>query len=139
MLFGGFGGGGAGAAMTISPFASYANGGLRRMATGWNAPNRDSQLALISPGEAVLRESAVTAIGSENVTTLNNLGNRKVSTPFNDEAPADEKDNIVNIWLVERDAMPSLGEKDIVHIIGGDLEKKGATYQLIRQIQMGAK
>lgn len=138
-MFGG-GGGGVGAPMTLSPFSLMANGGMRRAANGIGVPNRDSVPTLLMPGEAVLRNSAVSVLGEDTVTALNNQGNRKVSTPFNnDQNLSDEKQNIVNVWLVEREAIPPLGEKDIVHIIGGDLEKKGATYQLIKQINMGAK
>lgn len=100
-------------------------------------PNRDSVLRLVEPGEMILRQSAVAAIGSDNLLNINAMGNRKLSQTA-PEAMGKSGQGTVNVWVVSPDGVPPLGADDIVATIANNIERKGPIRNLIKQVQMGA-
>lgn len=152
-----FGGGGKGDKNATSSAASvYQHGGpsmgvygqgandggliRRRYASGAYIPTRDSVPAMLRPGEYVMRNSAVEAIGRENLDMMNAMGNRRISNSLN-SIPANENEKegggVVNVWVVPPDEKPQMGPKDIVAVISDDIARGGSTKKLIKQIQMG--
>lgn len=73
-------------ASAISFISGFFNGGgIVRAAKGYVA--RDSKLALVRPGEGILRNTAMDAIGVDNFERLNALGNNMVTQSRPDAAP----------------------------------------------------
>lgn len=73
------GGGGDWMSSILSFASSFFNGGgVIRAAKGYVA--RDSKLVMVRPGEGILRNSAMDAIGEDNFKRLNSMGNNMVST-----------------------------------------------------------
>lgn len=114
-------------------------GGIRRAATGYGNPNRDSVPILARPGEYILRNSAVNMVGRSNLDQINSLGNRKISkgVPQVGNTGGESKDNVVNVYVVAPDQKPSLTAQDVIVTITEDLAKGGATKKLVKSIQMG--
>lgn len=100
-------------------------------------PGRDSVPYLLEPGEAVLRRSAVSIVGEDNIKNLNNLGNR-VQNPTLAWTPPQEKDGgTVNVWVVTPDQQPPMTEKDIIAVINNDIMNRGSVKKMIQSVQMG--
>lgn len=115
-------------------------GGYIRAATGRAISTRDSVLALLRPGEYVLRNSAVEAIGRENLDMINAMGAASISrsapvTPYSDGRGGEG--NVVNVWIVAPDEKPQLGPNDVIHIINADIYRGGPTKKLIKSVQQG--
>lgn len=102
--------------------------------------NRDSKLRMVMPGEAILRRSAVSALGRDTVTSMNNMGNRAVSgspmNAMNDNSSGAEK--TVNVYVVSPDQIPPLGPNDIVATVADNINRRGTLKTLIKSVAMGA-
>lgn len=114
----------------------------KRAKSGRFNPNRDSVPVLARPGEFVLRNSAVDAIGRDNLERINRQGNTKVSesTQKVPQVPAQndkKEDETLNIFVVNSDERPIPGEKDIVASVSKDMAKGGKTKELVKQVQRG--
>jgi TP901 family phage tail tape measure protein len=119
-----------------------ANGGLIRAANGAVAPFRDGGAYQLMPGEMVLRQSAVSMIGEDKLTNLNNLGNRQISEGAL-QGLAGNNDNkkqqsgVVNVWVVSQDQVPQSGPNDIIATVSQNIQNRGSIKQLIQQVAMG--
>lgn len=102
-------------------------------------PTRDSVPILSQPGEFMLRKSAASAIGYDNLERINALGNRAISQsrPRPMPQPQPQQDNTVNVYAVLPEEKPVPGPKDIVAIITDDMRKGGTTKKLIKTINTG--
>ena len=90
----------------------------------------------------MLRNSAVDAIGRDNLERINRQGNTKVSesTQKVPQVPAQndkKEDETLNIFVVNSDERPIPGEKDIVASVSKDMAKGGKTKELVKQVQRG--
>lgn len=139
-----FGGGTASGGIMGSLFGvvGAATGGVVRMANG-GSPFRDSKLYSLMPGEYVMRQSAVNAIGVDNLDRINNLGNRRVSEgALGQQKAANDNANAagagtVNVWVVSPDQVPPPGPRDIIATVADDINRRGTIKRLIQQVQMG--
>jgi TP901 family phage tail tape measure protein len=158
MIFGSFlGGGGAiaangastgsaigGSTFAANPFSGmYQGGRVKRMAGGGRAgvPNRDSVLALLDPGEFVMRTTAAEAIGYDQLERMNADGNRVMagSKGLAGAMQAREtKPSVTNVWVAHKDEIPPPSPSDIVAIISSDIAKGGPTKMLIKSVMQGA-
>ena len=91
---------------------------------------------------SVMRNSAVQAIGKDNLLALNNLGNRMVDggSPMlgsNINIVGDQGDKVVNVFVVSPDQRPQMTENDVVVVMNEQLANRKSTYKLIKSIQMG--
>lgn len=100
-------------------------------------PGRDSVPYLLEPGEAVLRRSAVSVVGEDNLKNLNNLGNRVQNPTISWEPNAKQEQGVVNVWVVTPDQQPPLTEKDIIAVISNDIMNRGPVKKMIKSVQMG--
>lgn len=141
---GGGGGGGGGILSGIGKFLTgllpLRHGGLvpQRMAHG-GFPARDSVPAILEPGEFVMRRSAVSMIGEENLERINGMGNRRLSNA--PQAPRPEKrvePRPINVWIAERDQLPPPGPDDVVAWVGDNLRRRGQLRTLVKSIQTGS-
>lgn len=141
---GGTGEGGAGVAKTgLQAVMSSLFSSATPAASGGRVPgvgHRDSKLYKLMPGEAVLKRSAVAAIGEDSIDQLNAMGNRKISQgqgPMMREAPEAQGGGTVNVWLVPADQVPPPGPNDIIQVISNNIQQRGSIKTLIKQVQMG--
>jgi hypothetical protein len=118
-----------------------ANGGLIRAANGTVAPFRDGGAYQLMPGEMVLRQSAVKAIGEDTLTNLNNLGNRQISEGALQGVAANnnkkQDPGTVNVWVVSPDQVPQSGPNDVIATVSQNIQNRGSIKQLIQQVVMG--
>ncbi|MCW2284708.1 TP901 family phage tail tape measure protein [Rhodoblastus acidophilus] len=121
-------------------FSGMATGGLVRAATGLYNPNRDSVPTLLMPGEYVLRQSAVNAVGRDKLDALNALGNARISQSAPAPLPAStmKPATPVNVWVAAPDQVPPPGPNDIVHHIANNIQQGGQIKALIKQVNLGA-
>jgi TP901 family phage tail tape measure protein len=133
--FGGFLKTAATALFTVPTAPGAANGEL--ISSG--IPNRDSTLRKVMPGEMILRQSAVSAIGKDKLVSLNNMGNRSLSTTA-PEAMGEGQGGggMVNVYVVSPDNVPSMGPNDVLAVVADNISRKGSIRQLIKSVQMGA-
>jgi hypothetical protein len=119
-----------------------ANGGLIRAANGATAPFRDGGMYQLMPGEMVLRQSAVQAIGEDTLTNMNNLGNRQISEGALQGVAANtnkkQEQGVVNVWVVSPDQVPQSGPNDIIATVSSNIQNRGTLKQLIQQVAIGA-
>lgn len=119
-----------------------ANGGMIRAANGTVAPFRDGGMYQLMPGEMVLRQSAVQAIGEDKLTQLNNLGNRQISEGALQGVAANsnkkQEQGVVNVWVVSPDQVPQSGPNDIIATVSQNIQNRGTLKQLIQQVAVGA-
>ena len=143
LIIGSFSSGGIvpGAPKTLTPVKKYVQGGFIRAAQGFSRPisTRDSVPILAQPGEAIIRSSAVSMIGEEGIRQMNALGNRKVSgaaAGLPPPPPPREKDE-VNVWVVSKDRVPTLGPNDVLAIVNENIANGGSIKQQIKRVQVG--
>lgn len=132
--------------------AGVATGGLivpggvqrvRGMAGGGRVtggtPNRDSVPTMLMPGEFVLRKSAVEAVGTDYLHSLNAATNSVVSSSSPKMPQQQPKESgVVNVWVVSPDQKPSgLGPKDVVVVVADDINRGGTLKKLIKSVQTG--
>lgn len=115
----------------------YATGGyIRRAASGMYVPTRDSVLIKAMPGEYILRESAVRRIGRETLDAINADGNRIVQkSMFHQPANENEKERVLNVWVVSPDQVPPPSEDDIIATVARNIDRGGTLKQLIKQVR----
>lgn len=120
---------------------SFNTGGIVRAAIGRANPNRDSVLTLVQPGEGILRKSAMDMIGTEAFNEVNARGNRRLSqaSAAGAAAFAKKEPDMVNIYLVPKDAVPPTSKKEIVLAVSDDIAKNGQIKQLIQQVAIGGR
>lgn len=117
----------------------------KRFAMGGADIHRDSQLALVKPGEVVMRNSAVEFAGRQNLLNINAMGNRRHSkggAVMNAAMEAmgggkPREPDMVNVWVVSPQNVPPPGPKDIIHIVGQNLSSGGELKKLVRQVAVG--
>jgi hypothetical protein len=147
-LFGGSGltaGGGQSAMMYSESFGpGYWNGGKvrpRRFTLGGDTgavTTRDSVPALLAPGEVVMKQSAVSLLGADNLENLNAMGNSRLSqSPSITDMTKKRDPDQVHVWVTAPDQKPTLGANDVLHVIGDDIMRGGQTKQLIKSVMMG--
>ena len=132
--------GGASAAVDSASAASsvdYAVGGtVKRYAAGGTHGMRDSVLAALTPGEVVIRNAAVEAIGRDNLEKLNAMGNTRMSRgrvpTFKTPPPG-----VTNVYVVAPQNPPQLGKNDILVAVAQDILEGGVTKRLIKSVSMG--
>jgi TP901 family phage tail tape measure protein len=100
---------------------------------------RDSVPAMLQPGEAVLNQSAVSAVGRGAIRQLNAMGNSVMSknTAAPVAAQSQTKAPDINIWLAQPDQVPPPGPQDIVHHVANNIAQGGQIKTLIKQVQAG--
>lgn len=123
-------------ATTLFSVPKAANGEI----VGGGIPGRDSVLRKVMPGEVILRQSAVQAIGVNKLRALNNLGNRTISQSEGMMTSQQQAGGggMVNVYVVSPDNVPTMGPNDVVAVISDNISRKGTIRQLIKSVQMGA-
>lgn len=116
----------------------FNGGGMIRAATGMAVPTRDSVPILARPGEFIVRNAAVDAIGVENLAAINSFGNRKVqssaSMAAGAAAPSAKDPTVLNVYVVKPDEQPAMGPRDVLATVHGDILRGGETKKLIKQV-----
>lgn len=117
----------------------FNDGGYIRANQGRYIPTRDSVPVLARPGEYILRNSAVEAIGRDNLDTINAMGNRVISgssqsiqSPLGNQSG---EGGVVNVWIVSPDEKPQLGPRDIIAVVNDEIARNGSTKRLIQSIR----
>lgn len=139
--FSAFGGGTPGSNPNSPTFATPPGnwqGGMIRRALGGAIPTRDSVHMLAAPGEYMLRQSAVNAIGRDNLDQLNNLGNSTRTNPGPRAIPKERKPDQVNVWVTHPENVPPPGPKDILAVVTSDIIQRGPLKTLIKSVAVGA-
>lgn len=114
----------------------------KRAAAGMAVNTRDSVPVMVRPGEYILRNSAVDAIGKDNLDMINAYGNRTVeragaqvnSAGMQYASQQQPRGNPVNVYVVSPEQKPTLTENDVLVTIQKDLAKGGKTAQLIKTV-----
>lgn len=124
----------------LSSIYGFSHGG---MVTGGIA-NRDSVYAKLMPGEYVMKKSAVDALGTGFLSSLNS-GNMNVFNTTNNSMESGEGDTgskkgagTLNIWVVTPDQVPPENSENIITTVSRDIQTNGSIKQLIKQVSMGA-
>lgn len=130
-----------GVTSTDLPPLHYLGGMIKGYAGGGDT-GRDSQLALLRPGEYVLRQSAAQAIGKDTLDALNAAGNSRVSTSADNVAAANDNatnqnPNVVNVWVVSPDVKPPLSKSDVIATVSEDIYKGKQLKKLIKSVVSG--
>lgn len=127
----------------LAGLLGFNNGGIipQRAALGFGINTRDSVPILARPGEYVLRNSAVQAIGKDNLDTINAMGNRRRSSSSSAVSGGSSEggagNNVVNVYVVAEENMPAITEKDVIATISKDLRNGGGTARLVKSIGQG--
>lgn len=123
------------------PAGRFANGGMQRALPSaliaGGVANRDSVHTLTMPGEVIMNRSAVEMLGADTLLNLNSMGNRRVGEIKSYAPPPKREPDQVNVWVVAPDQKPQLGKKDILAVIGDDIQTGGATKKLIKAVMVG--
>ena len=100
---------------------------------------RDTQLFGLTPGEYVLRKSAVDAVGVDTLDRINALGNRTISGGAASMMSASRpvEPDVTNIYVMPPNEKPTLTKKDVLINMQDFLQTDGTTKQLVRQISRG--
>ncbi len=99
---------------------------------------RDTQLFGLTPGEYVLRKSAVDAVGVDTLDRINALGSSTISAARPQAMmQARAEPDVTNIYVVPPEQKPSLTKKDVLINMQEFLQVDGTTKQLVRQISRG--
>lgn len=131
-----------GSASGFSTQTLNSGGSIRRAAAGFQVPgnsNRDSVNILARPGEFVLRNSAVDAIGRDNLSELNAMGNKRISNPINpvNAQPQDMTPVVTNVYVVSEQQKPQMSANDVIVTITEDMARGGTTKKLVKSIIQG--
>lgn len=111
----------------------YLGGGMVR------APHigRDTVPALLAGGEAVLNRRAVSLVGEEMVSAMNQ-GRVRAESAVQQVALSKREPDQVSVYVLAPNERPSLGPKDVLAVIGQDVLTGGQTKALIKQVAVGA-
>ncbi len=97
---------------------------------------RDSVPAVLMPGEFVLKKTAVDAVGTDYLHSLNQASKGVVSSG-SPKASSEEagQPTVVNVWVVTPDQKPSsTSPKDIIAVVSDDISRGGSVKKLIKQV-----
>lgn len=109
----------------------FANGGPVR----GGVQGRDSVPAMVMPGEFVMKRTAVDAVGTDYLHSLNAATNSVVSSSAPKAAAQQQEGGTVNVWVVTPDQKPNgMGPKDVVAVISDDISRGGSIKKLIKQV-----
>lgn len=145
-LFGnsGIGGGSSGSILggLFSAIGMALGGTVRGAAVGEVIPGkgfRDGVLRKLMPGEVVLRQSAVQAIGEDKLTAINNAGNniKSQSMPAASNDNSNKQPTAVNVWVVSPDQVPAPSPTDIIATVADNIQRRGSLKTLIQQVVAG--
>lgn len=136
--------------MNSLPAYGVASGGLilpngvQRMAAGGSVrggiSGRDSVPTMLMPGEFVVKESAVNAVGTDYLHSLNSMSNTVTSASTGAAQTSGKKsdsDGVVNVYVVSPDQVPAgMGPKDVVAAISDDIMRGGSVKKLIKSVML---
>ncbi len=117
---------------SIQRVQKFAGGGAVR----GGMAGRDSVPSLLMPGEFVLKKTAVDAVGTDYLHSLNQASKAVVSSS-NPKAGSEQagQPSVVNVWVVTPDQKPnSVGPKDIIAVVSDDISRGGSVKKLIKQV-----
>jgi TP901 family phage tail tape measure protein len=115
----------------------------RRMAGGGSVTGgisgRDSVPTMLMPGEFVVKKTAVDAVGTDYLHSLNQASNSVVSSSTQVASQQQQSGGgTVNVWVVSQDQQPAgLGPNDIVVAVSDNIQRGGSIKQLIKSVQTG--
>lgn len=115
-------------------------GYVRNMAGGGSNPNRDSVPTLLRPGEYVLRNQAVEAIGRDNLDTINALGARTISQAGDSAQQASNNNGgmtVTNVYVISPDQKPGLTKNDVIVTIADNINTGGSIKKLVKSVVSG--
>lgn len=98
---------------------------------------RDSVPAMLMPGEFVLKQSAVSAVGTDYLHSLNQASTSVASSPMTKgaAAPQSQGPQVTNVWIVTPDQQPSgMGANDVVAVISDNITRGGSIKKLVKQV-----
>lgn len=137
-LLGGGGGGGGGILGSLFGGIGKIFGFAHGTSAVPGVASRDRIPAMLEPGEGVLNRSAMQVIGREQVELLNGRGNRRMSeAPRAPEPRVEKPSRPINIWVADKEQMPSMGPDDVIAIVGDNIQRRGQLRQLVKSIQAG--
>ncbi|RWB08781.1 MAG: phage tail tape measure protein [Mesorhizobium sp.] len=137
---GGIGGGMGGDIISglLGAVGMSLGGGVKGAALGEmikGTGHRDGVLRKLMPGEFVLRQSAVSAIGADKLDGINNQGNNirseSLTQPSNDNQTGG---TTVNVWVVSQDNVPPPSPTDIIATVADNIQRRGSLKTLIQQV-----
>lgn len=109
--------------------------------------NRDSVPTMLTPGEYVLKKSAVDSLGRDYLDSLNNKSSTYMTNYSSDvtEAKTEGKQSntqagngVVNVYVVGQEQQQQMTPQDVVVTITQDMITGGQTKKLVKSIAMGA-
>lgn len=120
---------------TYGPHAYRASGGP----VVGGVPNRDSVNAHLMPGEFVMKKSAVSALGEDFLTNLNNNTAATMNAMTGSTVVQNNEPSVVNVWVVTDKEQAQMGPNDIIATISKDIRNGGPTKKLIQSVVAGRR
>ena len=120
---------------TYGPHAYNASGGP----VVGGVPNRDSVNAHLMPGEFVMKKSAVSALGEDFLTNLNNNTAATMNAMSGSTVVQNNEPSVVNVWVVADKEQAQMGPNDVIATISKDIRTGGTTKKLIQSVVAGRK
>lgn len=120
---------------TYGPHAYSASGG--KVVGG--VPNRDSVNAHLMPGEFVMKKSAVSALGEDFLTNLNNNTAATMNAMKGSTVVQNNEPSVVNVWVVSDKEQAQMGPNDVIATISKDIRNGGPTKKLIQSVVAGRR
>lgn len=102
-------------------------------------PNRDSVPTMLMPGEYVMKKSAVSALGENFLTNLNNNTAATMNAMNGGAVVQNNEPSVVNVWVVADKEQAQMGPNDIIATISKDIRTGGTTKKLIQSVVAGRK
>ena len=102
-------------------------------------PNRDSVPTRLMPGEFVMKKSAVSALGEDFLTNLNNNTAATMNAMKGSTVVQNNEPSVVNVWVVTDKEKAQMGPNDIIATISKDIRTGGTTKKLIQSVVAGRK
>lgn len=102
-------------------------------------PNRDSVPTRLMPGEFVMKKSAVSALGEDFLTNLNNNTAATMNAMKGSTVVQNNEPSVVNVWVVADKEQAQMGPNDIIATISKDIRTGGTTKKLIQSVVAGRK
>ena len=125
----------ANAANTAANASGKASGGP----VVGGVPNRDSVPTMLMPGEYVMKKSAVSALGENFLTNLNNNTAATMNAMSGSTVVQNNEPSVVNVWVVADKEQAQMGPNDIIATISKDIRTGGTTKKLIQSVVAGRK
>lgn len=102
-------------------------------------PNRDSVPTMLMPGEYVMKKSAVSALGENFLTNLNNNTVATMNAMNGGAVVQNNEPSVVNVWVVTDKEQAQMGPNDVIATISKDIRTGGTTKKLIQSVVAGRK